>query len=423
MAASRCTFTPRPPLRPCREAMVYDPSTVTQVIEFCRHEDCHTAPLPRLVPEHDVPYWIGRDDAPRWLDYVAVPDEADKCPCLETPALIIVVGPQGRIIRSDDCGVTWEGMDNPPPIDWEAVAYCEGKLVAVGHGDKGAYSLDQGLTWSEFDMPSGNWDAIACCGGRLMVIDSQGAGLAVTEAAGDLSAWDTPAVPWTSPVTYHFCNCLDGVSVIAGGAVYKTIDGLTWAGFFQGEAEIIFGYWTPDLPGDVYVASDGLELREQECCDDPATCNYGVSKPIILTPSIPSCMVNTVYNSFAPLVQITGTDGWRPYTWSAENLPPGLTIEPLTGRIVGSPTAVGDYTDIEITLTDFIGQKAVRVYSMTVYALPIIGDPPRIITETIPAAAIGQYYRTWINGMAGALPYRWTATDKPDRLDIDLYTG
>jgi len=43
--------------------------------------------------------------------------------------------------------------------------------------------------------------------------------------------------------------------------------------------------------------------------------------------------------------------GTAPYSWSASGMPPGIDVDPSTGRILGTPTTAGSYSAL-ITVTD-----------------------------------------------------------------------
>ncbi len=63
--------------------------------------------------------------------------------------------------------------------------------------------------------------------------------------------------------------------------------------------------------------------------------------------------------------QAQGAGGSAPYTWSASGLPPGLSIEPHSGAISGTPTAAGAYTTT-ITPTDSNGIEAPTTLAITI---------------------------------------------------------
>jgi hypothetical protein len=61
--------------------------------------------------------------------------------------------------------------------------------------------------------------------------------------------------------------------------------------------------------------------------------------------SVPGATAGTPYS-----VPLTAKGGTGPLTWSAFGLPPGLTLNPSTGTLSGTPTAAGTYP-IEVLVT------------------------------------------------------------------------
>jgi alpha-tubulin suppressor-like RCC1 family protein len=78
--------------------------------------------------------------------------------------------------------------------------------------------------------------------------------------------------------------------------------------------------------------------------------------------------------------QAQATGGAPPYRWSASGLPPGLSIDPATGAISGTPAAGGSYTPT-ITVTDSYGIEAPAPLTLPVRPLTVAPG------ETAPFAA------------------------------------
>jgi hypothetical protein len=78
----------------------------------------------------------------------------------------------------------------------------------------------------------------------------------------------------------------------------------------------------------------------------------------INTASLPSGRHNVAYTS----TTITASGGSTPYSWSQSGLPTGLNINPSTGIISGTPTAVGLYNPT-VTVTDSCPQTANSTYN------------------------------------------------------------
>ncbi len=80
--------------------------------------------------------------------------------------------------------------------------------------------------------------------------------------------------------------------------------------------------------------------------------------------------------------QVEGAGGAPPYIWSASDLPKGLSINPTTGIISGTPTAAGTYTPT-ITLADSNSIEAPRTLALEIKGSNEPESPPR---ETPPSS-------------------------------------
>ncbi|MET9701206.1 putative Ig domain-containing protein, partial [Streptomyces sp. NPDC006529] len=63
-------------------------------------------------------------------------------------------------------------------------------------------------------------------------------------------------------------------------------------------------------------------------------------------------------------IRLTATGGRAPLRWSATGLPFGLTLDPTTGRITGTPWSTGT-TRITITATDTTPTSATTTFPLT----------------------------------------------------------
>jgi alpha-tubulin suppressor-like RCC1 family protein len=70
-----------------------------------------------------------------------------------------------------------------------------------------------------------------------------------------------------------------------------------------------------------------------------------------------------------------GTGGAAPYTWSADSLPQGLSIDPESGTISGTPTTAGSYTPT-ITIADSHGIEASKPLQVKITGPSEPSPPP-----------------------------------------------
>ena len=104
------------------------------------------------------------------------------------------------------------------------------------------------------------------------------------------------------------------------------------------------------------------------------------------------------------------TGGLAPYTWSISSgsLPAGLTLNPSTGTVSGSPTTAGSYT-LTIQCTDSqTPTAAVETQSFTLVITKL--TPLSVSTPTLPNATVNQSYNTTLQAIGGLPPYIWSIT-------------
>ena len=145
-----------------------------------------------------------------------------------------------------------------------------------------------------------------------------------------------------------------------------------------------------------------------------ATQTYSIavnpSSLAIIVPTLPAGIVNVSYAG----AQFTGSGGTPPYTWSVAtgSLPSGLSLNPQTGLLSGTPTQAGTFSfsvrlvdSTVIPGTTFSGGLSVTTPVLSLSVIPQLTAPP----QTLPSGTVGQSYpTTTLNATGGATPYTWT---------------
>jgi len=118
---------------------------------------------------------------------------------------------------------------------------------------------------------------------------------------------------------------------------------------------------------------------------------------------------------------IVASGGTPGYTWSATNLPPGLSIGASTGTISGTPTTAGSYTGIQITVTDSAtpthASVTINTYTMTVDA------QLKITTTSLGTGTSNATYNFTLAATGGNNSYTWSQTGLPSTLTLNTSTG
>lgn len=132
------------------------------------------------------------------------------------------------------------------------------------------------------------------------------------------------------------------------------------------------------------------------------TCGVILCGAITVNPAtLPNGSVGAAYNQV-----VSGSGGTAPYTFSISTgaLPTGLVLNPATGAITGTPTAVGTFT-FTITAVDAIGCPGSRQYTVNIAGAgcPVITLSP----STLPPGTAGTPYSQLITA-SGGTTYTYT---------------
>lgn len=128
----------------------------------------------------------------------------------------------------------------------------------------------------------------------------------------------------------------------------------------------------------------------------------GGGNPSITTSALNAASAGTAYSA-----TLAATGGTPPYTWSVapgSSLPAGLTLNPATGVISGTPSAVGNYS-FTVRVQDAANPSASATRVLTLMVAP---SAPAITTTSLPAASVGTSYNATLISTGGAPPLSWS---------------
>lgn len=131
----------------------------------------------------------------------------------------------------------------------------------------------------------------------------------------------------------------------------------------------------------------------------------------IVTPSpLPMAYVDEPYS-----VALEARGGITPYSWDviAGTLPPGLSLDPNTGIISGTPSSPGT-ANFTAQVTDAVPETATRVFD-----LPVVERLEITTPSPLPSAAEGVPYSVTLECQGGTGPYTWSVVGEGDYTETD----
>ena len=149
------------------------------------------------------------------------------------------------------------------------------------------------------------------------------------------------------------------------------------------------------------------------------TVNATLAPLTVVTTSLPVGTQNTGYSAM-----LAANGGVTPYTWSltAGNLPRGLSLNTITGAILGTPSGGGtsNFT-VQVTDSNSPAANASAPLSITVTA----AVPLSITTTSLPAGLTGTAYSAPLTAIGGVSPYTWSLASGslPPGLQLNQTTG
>jgi carboxypeptidase family protein/putative Ig domain-containing protein len=116
---------------------------------------------------------------------------------------------------------------------------------------------------------------------------------------------------------------------------------------------------------------------------------------------------------------LTASGGYGSYTWGIYSgvLPAGLTLNPATGTITGTPTEARSSL-LVFSVTDSYGRITYKEFTFNIF------NPLQILTTAMPNGHVGDTYSDAVRISGGFAPYTYTITGQlPAGLTINQSTG
>jgi subtilisin family serine protease len=151
------------------------------------------------------------------------------------------------------------------------------------------------------------------------------------------------------------------------------------------------------------------------------SCTLTTTPPPPTPPTIATTAVADATNSQAYSQALTATGGTPPYTWSVASggLPAGLSVDPTTGLVSGTPSDVAGSFTFTAQVTDSASQSDTQPLTVN------LADPLAVTTSSLAGGTVGQGYSQTLTAVGGQTPYVWSlpSGSLPPGLSLNASTG
>ena len=208
----------------------------------------------------------------------------------------------------------------------------------------------------------------------------------------------------TAAITYYFPDGVVTKNVLAGGSAKDYPAGNLFPTVTDFQAHFVDytnGNYALNAGTDwANAGTDGLDLGAAYPVFDVVTADATTAVQLTTT-ALPSTTVGDAYSA-----TLTASGGLQPYGWSISGgaLPPGLTLDAVSGIIAGVTTTAGNYA-FTAHVGDASGASSTQSLSIAV-AAPVA--PVQIVTTSLPTAIATVPYTQSLVASGGTGTYLWS---------------
>ena len=172
------------------------------------------------------------------------------------------------------------------------------------------------------------------------------------------------------------------------------------------------------------TGTSGFTVMAADSQGVPATATKALSIQVvdalvIATTSLPDGHIDaTLYSQ-----TLAATGGVGPYIWScvSGSLPDGLSFNPGTGVLSGTPTTAGAWS-FTVRVTDRQAPPGLAARALSITVTP---GPPVVATSVLATGRLGAAYNETLMALGGTAPYTWALVSGslPPGLSLTASTG